>query len=46
MTTLRDVVIIYEQKCYGTKIVKNHYIEWLSTLITFDLVYVEAWNYS
>jgi len=25
---------------------KNHDIEWLSTLITFDIVDVEAWYYS
>jgi len=25
---------------------KNHDIEWLSTLLTIDLVDVEAWNYS
>jgi len=29
-----------------TKTVKNYYIEKLSTLITFDLVNVEASNYS
>jgi len=28
------------------KLWKNHCIEWLSTLITFDLVDVKAWNFS
>jgi len=29
-----------------TKIVKNHYFDWLATFITFDLVDLEVGNYS